>query len=296
MTDASIRMVGSAPEPRHRARAPRWLKNTGWYALLSAVSFIVLFPIWMTLVRALSDPNAYNQRLKDGAPLLPVKPDWGVFGSAIRDGNLWPAFGQSLIMSIIITAAQVITAVAAAYAFSFLRFPFKRLLFAVFLATMMLPLEVTFIANNQTIRTWGWNDTIQGLVAPFLATAFGTFLLRQGFMSIPSELREATFLDGYGHFNFLWRFAVPLTKPVVASFVLISFLTAWNQYLWPRTVIEKDSSNTLQLAIRTMTVQSPDRANVAVAGAIVASIPILILLLVFQRQIVRGLTAGAVKG
>jgi sn-glycerol 3-phosphate transport system permease protein len=264
--------------------------------LLSLVSLIVLFPVWMTLVRALSSQTAYNERLKDGAPLIPVQPDWGVFGDSITQGNLWAAFGQSMLMSVVITVAQVVTAVAAAYAFTFLKFPFKRILFAVFLATMMLPLEVTFIANNQTIRGWGWNDTLAGLVAPFLATAFGTFLLRQGFMGIPSELREATFLDGYGHFNFLWRFAVPLTKPVVASFVLISFLTAWNQYLWPRTVIEKESSNTLQLAIRTLTVEAADRANVAIAGAIVASIPILLLLLVFQRQIVRGLTAGAVKG
>lgn len=291
-------MTSAVDEPKVRAMAgiPRWMRNSFWYVLLIAVSALVLFPLWMTFVRAVSDPAAYSSRLKSGVPLMPVQPDWGIFNAAFDQGNLGRAAVQSLVMSVVITGAQVVTAVLAAYAFSFLRFPFKRLMFALFMATMMLPLEVTFIANNQTIRQWGWNDTLQGLVAPFLATAFGTFLIRQGFMSIPSELREATFLDGYGHMHFLWKFAVPLTKPVVASFVLISFLSAWNQYLWPRTVIEKETSNTLQLAIRQLSLEAVDRANIAVAAAVVASIPIFALLLVFQRQIVRGLTAGAVKG
>lgn len=279
------------------------IRDALWYILLILLSLIVLFPLWMTVVRAVSDPASYSQNLKNGVPLMPVNTSAGLAHDttqSIKDafdiGQLWRAGLNSFVMSGIITVAQIITAVLSAYAFTFLKFPFKKTLFVVYLATMMLPLEVTFIANNQTIRQWGWNDSLQGLVAPFLATAFGTFLLRQGFMSIPGELREATFLDGYGHMRFLWKFAVPLTRPVVASFVLISFLAAWNQYLWPRTVIEKEKSNTLQLAIRTIAVNAADKTNVAVMGAIIASIPILVLLLLFQRQIVRGLTAGAVKG
>lgn len=182
-------MTSAVDEPKVRAMAgiPRWMRNSFWYVLLIAVSALVLFPLWMTFVRAVSDPAAYSSGVEvRGVPLMPVQPDWGIFNAAFDQGNLGRAAVQSLVMSVVITGAQVVTVVLAAYAFD-LRFPFKRLMFAVFMATMMLPLEVTFIANNQTIRQWGWNDTLQGLVAPFLATAFGTFLIRQGFMSIPKR-------------------------------------------------------------------------------------------------------------
>lgn len=270
--------------------------NPLWYIPLALVSLLVLFPIWMTIVRSLSDPQAYAKALNGGTPMWPVQPDFSVFKTAITEGKLLPASVQSLIMAFLITAAQVVTSILAAYAFAFLRFPFKRLLFALFAATLMLPLEITFVANVQTIRQLGWIDSMQGLVAPFLATAFGTFLLRQAFLGLPGELREATFLDGYGHMGFLWKFAVPLSRPVIASLTLVSFLTAWNQYLWPRSITEHPSSNTLQLALRSLTVDQAERANVVVAGALIAAVPVVILLIVFQRQIVRGLTAGAVKG
>ena len=149
-----------------------------------------------------------------------------------------------------ITALQVLTSVLAAYAFAFLRFPFKRVVFAVFMATLLLPLEVTLLPNLQTIRDLGWFDSYQGLIVPFAAAAFGTFLIRQGFLGIPGEIRDATRLEGWGHLQFLCRFAVPLTRPVIASFTVISFLGAFNQYLWPRAVI----TDTAELG------HDPDRA------------------------------------
>ena len=138
-------MTSAVDKPKVRAMAgiPRWMRNSFWYVLLIAVSALVLFPLWMTFVRAVSDPAAYSSRLKSGVPLMPVQPDWGIFNAAFDQGNLGRAAVQSLVMSVVITGAQVVTAVLAAYAFSFLRFPFKRLMFAVFMATMMLPLEVT---------------------------------------------------------------------------------------------------------------------------------------------------------
>jgi len=209
--------------------------------------------------------------------------------------NLSPAMGRSFVMSIIITVAQVTTAIMAAYAFVFLRFPFKRVMFALFMATMLLPLEVTLVGNIATIRQLNWINTYQGLVAPFCASALGTFLIRQGFKGLPSEIRDATRLDGYGHFAFMTKFAVPLTRPVIASFTVIAALQAWNQYLWPRSVIESNSFNTLQIQLRLVSATEVAAANQAVAAALVAAVPVIILLIAFQRQIIRGLTAGAVK-
>ena len=218
-----------------------------------------------------------------------------VWTQAWSSARLGPAMGRSLIMTLVITAAQVVTAVLAAYAFAFLRFPFKRLLFALFMATLLLPLEVTLIGNIALIRQLEWINTMQALVLPFTASAFGTFLIRQGFRGIPPEINDATRLDGYGHLAFLTKFAVPLTRPVIASFTVISALGAWNQYLWPASVVSDDRYNTLQFQLRTIIGNNVANANVSIAAAMVAAVPVLVLLIAFQRQIIRGLTAGAVK-
>ena len=209
-----------------------------------------------------------------------------VWTQAWSSARLGPAMARSMVMTVSITLAQVVTAVLAAYAFAFMRFPFKRVLFALFMATLLLPLEVTLIGNIALIRQLGWINTMPALILPFTASAFGTFLIRQGFRGIPPEINDATRLDGYGHFAFLTRFAVPLTRPVIASFTVISALGAWNQYLWPASVVSDDRYNTLQFQLRSII--GNNVANVA-------AVPVLILLIAFQRQIIRGLTAGAVK-
>ncbi len=211
-------------------------------------------------------------------------------------GDLGPAMWRSLTITILITVAQVVTSILAAYAFAFLRFPGKTLIFAVFMGTLLLPLEVTLLANVQTIRELGWINSNAGLVAPFAATAFGTFLIRQGFRGVPPEIQDATRLDGYGHMAFLWRFAVPLTRPVIASFTVISALGAWNQYLWPQAVIDDSRYQTAQIRLKSIVGTEVANANVGVAAALLVAVPVVLLLIAFQRQIIRGLTAGAVKG
>jgi len=218
-----------------------------------------------------------------------------VWTQAWSSARLGPAMARSMVMTVSITLAQVVTAVLAAYAFAFMRFPFKRVLFALFMATLLLPLEVTLIGNIALIRQLGWINTMPALILPFTASAFGTFLIRQGFRGIPPEINDATRLDGYGHFAFLTRFAVPLTRPVIASFTVISALQAWNQYLWPASVVSDDRYNTLQFQLRSIIGNNVANANVSIAAAMVAAVPVLILLIAFQRQIIRGLTAGAVK-
>jgi sn-glycerol 3-phosphate transport system permease protein len=276
----------------HDDLLPTWKKAT-WYVVLSTLSLLVLFPIYMTLVRALSTPAVY---VREGQPLYPVAVQWDVWSRAWTEGSLGQKFVLSAIVTFIIVAAQLLTSVLAAYAFSFLEFPFKRVLFVVFMATLMLPLEVTLIPNVQTIRSLGWLNTYQGLVGPFLATAFGTFLIRQGFMGIPRDLKDAAALDGFGHLAFLRRVAIPVTRPVVASFAVIAFLSAWNQYTWPRAVVTEDRWQTVQIGLKSLAASKVEENNIGFAAAIIAAIPVLALLILLQRQLIRGLTAGAVKG
>jgi sn-glycerol 3-phosphate transport system permease protein len=263
-----------------------------WYLLLTTLSVLVLAPIYFLLVRAISDPT----KAFTSSVLTPQGVRFDGFSQAWERGNLGGALVRSLVVTVGITTLQVTTSVLAAYAFAFLRFPFKRVLFAVFMATLLLPLEVTLLPNLHTMRDLGWFDSYQGLIMPFAAAAFGTFLIRQGFLGIPSEIRDAARLEGWSHLQFLVRFAVPLTRPVIASFSVISFMGAFNQYLWPRAIItDAESWATVQIALRGLTSRI-EQSNVPVAGAVIAAVPIVIVLILFQRQIVRGLTAGAVKG
>jgi sn-glycerol 3-phosphate transport system permease protein len=204
--------------------------------------------------------------------------------------------GLSFVVTFVIVIAQLLTSVLAAYAFAFLEFPLKKLAFVLVIGTLLLPIEVTLIANVEIIRKLQLLNSVQGLTFPFLATAVGIFLIRQGFLGIPRDLRDASELDGYGHLRFLFKVAMPMSKPIIGSFIVIAFLGAWNQYVWPRFATDRGAWQTVQVALRTIGSENPGELNLGFAAAIVASLPLLALLIFFQRQIVRGLTAGAVKG
>ena len=298
---AALEPVGGGRPPRATRGPGSLASRITWYLVLSALSLLVLFPIYMLLLRAMSSPLRY---INAGQPLYPVSIQWDVFSRAFTEAEMGRALGLSFTVTIIIVIAQLITSVLAAYAFAFLEFPLKRVMFALVIATLLLPIEVTLIANVQTmfdLNLISVNDptylgTLGALTLPFLATALGVFLIRQGFLGIPAELRDASTLDGYGHLRFLFKVAVPMTRPIIGSFVVISFLGAWNQYVWPRFATDRNAWQTVQVALRNIGNENPDQFNLGFAAAVIAALPLLVLLIFFQRQIVRGLTAGAVKG
>lgn len=262
----------------------------GRYALLMFVSIIVLFPIYMTVVNSLVKPDQFSKSF------FPTDPQWHTYSDAWTDGHVGDYLKNSFVVTIIIVIGQLVTATLAAYAFAFLEFPFKRTLFVVFLATLMIPFEITVITNLTTVVDLGIYDSYAGLAVPFLATGFGAFLLRQAFLGVPRDLQDAASLDGYGHLRFMTRVVVPLARPTLAALAVFSFLAAWNQYLWPLLVTRDDRLRTVQIGLKQLRNTNLDKFNVAFAGAILAIIPLAILLLLFQKQLVRGLTAGAVKG
>jgi sn-glycerol 3-phosphate transport system permease protein len=288
--DPRVRRVMREQERRQRRRGLRRLLR---YAGLTLLAVIVLFPIYISVVNALLRPD---QIAGEPPSFFPTDPQWHTFGDAWDDGNLATYLRNSAVVTAIITVGQVGTAILAAYAFAFLDFPLKRTLFVTFLATLMVPFEVTIVTNLDTVDTFGWLDTYQGLAIPFLATGFGAFLLRQAFLQVPRDLQDAAAMDGYGHLRFMARVAVPLARPAVAALAVFSFLAAWNQYLWPLLVTEDDRLRTVQIGLKQLRLTSLDQVNVTFAGVLIAAAPLVILLLVFQKQLVRGLTAGAVKG
>ncbi len=277
---------------RRRPRTGPW-RRVGRYGILCVLAVIVGFPVYITVVNALLTPQAIAGR---PPTLFPVDPHWGSFGQAFSDFHLGLYLRNSAIVTLTITVAELVTAVLAAYAFAFMTFPFRRTLFLVCLAALMVPMEATLIPNRQTIGTLHLFDTFPGLIVPFLASGVGVFLLRQAFLQLPRDLRDAATLDGLGHLRFLVRVVVPLNRPIIGAFGVYAFLSAWNQYLWPLIASNSDKVRTVQIGLRQLNSLGIDRTNVIFAGTILAALPIFVLLLAFQRQLVRGLTAGAVKG
>ncbi len=265
----------------------------GRYVVLVVVAAAVVLPIYVMLIGALKSGREVFDYPRS---LLPVDLTLATFRTAWGDGQLGKYMFNSLIVASAITAGQVVTSTLAAYAFAFLDFPFRRVLFGLFLATLMVPIEVTIIANFQTVQSLDWIDTYQALIVPFLATGFGTFLLRQVFLTVPQDLRDAAALDGIGHWRFLWGVAVPLARPSLGAIGLFAFLGSWSQYLWPLRVTDGESVRTVQIGLKQFATSNIDQLNVGMAGTILAGLPILVVLVVFQRQLIRGLTAGAVKG
>ena len=267
------------------------VRKAGRYTLLFFMAAIVVFPIYMMVVGALKPGSKVLLH-----PLLPTDFTTETLRQAWRSGHLGRALLNSTVVSVVITAAQVITSILAAYAFAFLKFRGKTLVFAAFLATLLVPLEATLTVNRRTMQDLEWINSYKALTVPFLATAFGIFMIRQVFLTIPKEMHEAASMDGLGHLGFLWQVAVPLSRPTIGALALFSFLSSWNQYLWPNLVTTETKYNTVQTGLKALKSASLDKPNLVIAGTVIVALPIFVVLVVFQRQLIRGLTAGAVKG
>ena len=276
-----------------RRRASRAARLTVSYGLLTAGAVFVLFPLYMAVVTSLLTPGEYGHQ----PPLLwPPHPQWHVYVDAFTSGGMGHYMLNSLIQSSAITFGTVLTSLFAAYAFAYLDFPMKRVLFVVVIATLMVPFEVTVAANFQTISILHSYGTTLGLIFPFLAGSLGIFLLRQAFLQVPKEMRDAAFVDGYGELGFLFRVATPLVRPMLATLTVITFLGAWNQYLWPLLLTANNANiRTVQIGIRALYQSNIQSVGEYLAGTIIGVAPLIIILFVFQKQLIANLHAGAVK-
>jgi sn-glycerol 3-phosphate transport system permease protein len=278
---------------RTRANTWRTLRTILTYALLIAVSVAVLFPLYYAVVISLAADNDVSQY---PPPLYPTGIHLENFPRALDMAPLPRYLLNSVVQSSIVTFSHLLLGSLAAYAFAFIPFRGKQFVFLVFLSTMMIPWEATLIPNYLTIGSLHWKDTFQGLAAPFLATAFGTFLLRQFFMTIPKDLQDAATIDGCGHFRFLSTIVIPLARPALGTLAVYSFLQTYNQYTWPLLITNKPEMRTVQIGLALLQDEERFMWNVVMAGVVIILIPTFALFIAGNRQLIRGLTAGAVKG
>jgi sn-glycerol 3-phosphate transport system permease protein len=272
-------------------RTPHGARLAGRYLLLCVVAFVVLLPIYTTVIGAFKPPGDLLDH-----PLVPGPFTFDNFTEAWTDGRLGRYLFNSLLVASIITTAQLVTSVLSGYTFSMLDFPGRDVLFVLFISTMLVPFEATVVVNRRTVGTLDWINTYQGLAVPFMATAFGTFLVRQAFLALPRELRDAARIDGAGHLAFLWYVAVPVVRPTLGALALFGFLSAYNQYLWPNVITTEDDMNTVQSGLKALRESAIQQPGLVMAGTIIAAVPIVIALLLFQKALIRGLTSGALKG
>ncbi|MEO1162894.1 MAG: carbohydrate ABC transporter permease, partial [Chloroflexota bacterium] len=193
---------------------------------------------------------------------------------------------------------QLLFSILAAYAFSILQFPGRDLMFYLILGSLMVPFQLTFIPNFILVSELGLANTYAGLTIPFLASAFGVFLLRQFFLSLPPELHDAARIDGASNWLYLWQIVVPLSKGAISAFGIFAFLGAWSQYLWPLVITNEQSMRTIQIGIRFFLFDQERGADWGgiMATAVIALLPTLIIFLIAQRQLVRGIAMTGLKG
>jgi len=255
------------------------------------VVILVLFPIIYAFVMSVKPSHElYDKTFFTANPTLQNYKD--VFKIAPIEGYII----NSLIVSIIITVFQMITAILAAFALHFLNFRKKGLLFAVIMATTMIPGETTIISNFLMISGWGFTDSFFGLVAPYLTSAMGIFLFRQAFKSFPMEIYEASKMDGASDLGFIFKILIPLSKPTIGALAVQSFLGAWNMYMWPLLITGSDRYRTVQIGISMLNSADSQSMLLMIAGVVVCMIPSLIIFMFAQKNMVKGLTTGAVKG
>lgn len=271
----------------------RTWQHSALLVLLGLLSIAILYPVYYAFSASLLTPaemdslppvlwpsSLYLENFKTVLALVPVT----------------RFMLNSFIVSFAITGGHLLTASLAAYAFAFVRFPGKPFIFSLFLATMMIPWEVTMIPNFLTIRSWGWIDSYSGLIVPFLSTGFGTFLLRQFFMQLPREIFEAAKMDGYGHVRIFSSIVLPLSRSAFATLALYSFIGAWNMYLWPLLITNDQSMRTVQIGVNMLQFEDFTSWNLVLAGVTLMMLPPLVLLALGLKQLVGNITLGSLKG
>ncbi|HEY0247852.1 MAG TPA: carbohydrate ABC transporter permease [Gryllotalpicola sp.] len=285
----------AAQGPARRRRGSRPVGRAVLYLALIVVALIPLFPLYWLVISSLKTPSEFSHIPPTWAPMHPTL---DAIGNAFSAVPFLHGMLNSLVIAGCSTIAVCITSVLAGYVFAKYEFRGREVLFWGLVATMFLPPIVTLVPLYVMIRSMGLDDSYLGVLLPWLANPFGIFLMRQFMADLPDELIEAARLDGASEFRIVWQLVMPLVSPAVITLALFQFVFCWNNFLWPLSVLKSQALYPVvlmlnQLMSYTMSVQYQ---NVVLAGALIASIPTLVLFLVSQRVFVQGIAGSGVKG
>ncbi|MBS6645866.1 MAG: carbohydrate ABC transporter permease [Clostridiaceae bacterium] len=261
-----------------------------FFCIMTAIA--LLFPI----LYALSVSFMENRDILSRTPhILPVKVTFENYKTALFQTLLPRYIINSFVIATVCGVSRIIIGSMAAYAFAFYEFKGKAFLFSLTLATMMIPVDVLMISNYTTISKLGWMNTYLAVCVVFLVNGNNIFLMRQQFLTFAKSMREAAYVDGCGSIQFFIQILLPINKPIITTVFISSFVGVWNQYVWPMIVTNKDEMRTVQVGITMLKNWDSMIFGPVMAGVIIALIPTIFIIVVFQKKIVAGMMTGAVK-
>jgi multiple sugar transport system permease protein len=301
MTASTTEAPQTAPAPDETTeRRPRFRRPSPWHLILIPITFILLVPFFWMLITSLETP-AETRRFP---PVLwPHSPQWSNYPTALDAAPFVRFMVNSAVVAIIVVACNLVLCSVAGYAFARLRFLGRGALFAVLMATLMVPFQVTMIPEFLIVKWLGTNvwdelgiDHLGALVVPNVVTAFGIFFLRQFFLTIPVELEEAARIDGTSRIGVLFTIVLPLSLPALSTLAALTFLDSWNSFLWPLIVINSENHMTLPLGLTTFQGSHDTQWHLLMAGNVFSLLPMLLVFFAAQRYFVRSVAATGLKG
>lgn len=268
------------------------IKQFIFYIILIFGALIMIIPfIWM-----LSTSLKTNGATMVLPPkIIPDEINWENYKKVAEVFPVYRFLFNSVVVAVVSTLGQLLICSMAAYAFSRLKFRGRDVLFLLYLATLMVPSQVTMTPQFILMKYLGWLDSYQGLILPGIFNAFGTFLMRQFFLGIPKELEEAAFIDGASHFRVYWQIILPLAKPALATLAVFSFMQSWNSFLWPLIIVSDPKMMTLPLGLSLLQGRWETNWNLMMAGVMISVLPILAVYLFAQKYFIQGITLSGLK-
>lgn len=263
------------------------------YALLVVAAAVSIVPfLWMIIASTHPTSALFGTPL----PMLPGDQLWENLARLEERVGFSRVMLNSLLIAVIYTVFSAIVSVMCGYGLATYRFRGRGLLLGAVLVTMMIPMQVLLVPLFQIMAGLGWIDTYQAVILPFLANAFGIFLMRQGFLDFPPSLIEAARIDGASELRTFYRIVLPVARPQLAALVIYTFISQWNSFIWPLLMLNTEQNYTVPVALNTMIGMSRVDYSGLMLGSLLATLPLMLLFLIFQKQFVSGLLGGAVKG
>lgn len=278
-----------------RSRIVKTLVKTGTYLFLGAMALIVLFPFYWMIISSLKTLDEYRLSVPTFWPKTVM---FSNYADAFTTANLGRLFLNTMYVGIVSTILSLVITVLTAFAFARLEFKGKDLLFGALLATMMIPGELFTITNYATVTTLQWTNKYIVLIVPFLVSVFYIYLLRQNFMQIPNELYLAAKVDGTSDLKYLWKVMIPLALPTLISITILKMMGAWNSYIWPRLVANKEEMRMITNGLRNAFTDTSGDVNypVQMAAVAIVSAPLFLVFIFLRKYIMSGVSRSGIKG
>ena len=295
MPDHNIMKEQNMQQVSTKQKIVHFLVKFFLYAFLILMAVIVLFPFYWMIISSLKTLEEYRLSVPT---FWPQKVMLSNYADAFTTANLGKLFINTKIVGVVSTLLSLVITVLSAFAFARLEFKGRDTMFALLLATMMIPGELFTITNYATVTQIGWMNTYKVLIIPFLVSVFYIFLLRQNFMQIPNELYLAAKVDGTSDLKYLWKVMVPLSLPTLISITILKMMGAWNSYIWPRLVANDEAHRLITNGLRNAFTDTTGDVNypVQMAAVAIVSAPLFLVFIFLRKYIMAGVSRSGIKG